>query len=477
MVAEIATETPVLPTVEGTVNTVTGLPQGPILPGEPRVEIPEDQDLMDQEDDAESSHAGDHEDQDGAADEGRIGPETVVTGPTMKEVLDAMKAMGDQLIALTQTFTPLVNSSVGQANPPVRAATRARATRTRRTADVVEIDPPVRIAHKVDYLKVLEHISKLGTKHFAGSVDPIEADEWRSRLVRNFSSTRCPEEYKRDIAVHFLEGDAHNWWLALDKRTNGTIERFADFEVEFNHKYFPAEAWDRLESKFLDLTQGRKTVREYEEEFNRLRKYVGRELEDEAVQVRRFIRGLRPDLKTYCSVRTFHTVSELVERMAILEANIAEEAKLKPRSHTTPVGSGGDRKRKRDSTEEGKTSSGKSECSKCGRRHGGECWKAMGACTRCGKMDHSARDCPNPASNSGSATCHGCGKVGHYRRDCPKNPPGTDKGRGESSKPNQNRNQSSVPRVYELCKDTDEAGPFQSITGNSFCKLDLFKLL
>ena len=47
MVAEIATETPVLPTVEGTVNTVTGLPQGPILPGEPRVEIPEDQDLMD----------------------------------------------------------------------------------------------------------------------------------------------------------------------------------------------------------------------------------------------------------------------------------------------------------------------------------------------------------------------------------------------------------------------------------------------
>ena len=57
------------------------------------------------------------------------------------------------------------------------------------------------------------------------------------------------------------------------------------------------------------MTQGRKTVREYEEEFNRLRRFVGRELEDEAVQVRRFIRGLRAELKTYCSVCTFRTVS------------------------------------------------------------------------------------------------------------------------------------------------------------------------
>ncbi|KAF2600278.1 hypothetical protein F2Q68_00010396 [Brassica cretica] len=50
-------------------------------------------------------------------------------------------------------------------------------------------------------------------------------------------------------------------------------------------------------------------------------------------------------------------------------------------------------RRKRDSAEEGKSSNGKSECSKCCRCHGGECWKAMGACTRCGKMDHATRNC------------------------------------------------------------------------------------
>ena len=149
--------------------------------------------------------------------------------PSIKDVLEAMKLMGAQMVTLTQAFTPLVNSSVGQVTPPVRAAPQATGGRLRSVAEVVEIDPPDRVADKVDYLRILERVSMLGTKHFAGSVDPIEADEWRSRLVRNFCSTRCPDEYKKDIVVHFLEGDAHNWWLALDKRTNGTIERFVDF--------------------------------------------------------------------------------------------------------------------------------------------------------------------------------------------------------------------------------------------------------
>jgi len=245
-----------------------------------------------------------------------------------KDLIEAMKVMGNQVAAMTQLFTPLVNSSVGQATP-VATATPIATGPAVDAVEVIEIDPPEKSVRMVDYLSLLQHLSRLGTKHFSGSTDPIVADEWRSRMVRNFQSTRCPEDYRRDIAVHFLEGDAHNWWLAVDKRTNGSLESFAEFEVEFNRKYFPAEAWDRLETKFLDLVQGRRSVREYEEEFNRLRRFVGRELEDEAVQVRRFIRGLRPELKTHCSIRTFNTVGELVERVALLESNLAEEAKLK----------------------------------------------------------------------------------------------------------------------------------------------------
>ncbi|KAF8045309.1 hypothetical protein N665_5212s0001 [Sinapis alba] len=108
--------------------------------------------------------------------------------------------------------------------------------------------------------------------------------------------------------------------------------------------------------------------------------------------------------------------------MAMLETNLAEEAKLKIRSHSTTTGGSSDRKRKRDQAEEGRPSSGRSACPKCGRHHGGECWRAMGACLRCGKMDHSARDCPRQEQGAGgdTRTCHYCGRKGHLRKDCPK---------------------------------------------------------
>ncbi|XP_056851569.1 uncharacterized protein LOC108834715 [Raphanus sativus] len=341
--------------------------------------------------------------------------------PSMKQIVDAIKLMGSQMLAMTQVLTPVVNSSVGQTTQAQVIAGGAGG-RVAPAAEVIELDPPTGTAKKVDYLNVLEHISRLGTKHFAGSLDPLEADEWRTRLVRNIKSTRCPDEYQKDIAVHFLEGDAHNWCLALDKRTN-------------------AEACDRLESQFLDLVQGNRSVRKYEVEFNRLRRFVGRELEDEAVQVRRFIRGLRVELMTYCSVRTFHTVSELMERMAMLETNLVEENKQRLKSVVVSSGQSGDWKRKRDAAEGGKTSSGRPECPKCGKHHGGDCWKAMGACTRCSKMDHSARDCPGPDRNRGQGstsearTCHQCAKRGNFRVDCPQLQSGQGRGRVENNRP------------------------------------------
>ncbi|KAF2530556.1 hypothetical protein F2Q70_00029593 [Brassica cretica] len=56
-------------------------------------------------------------------------------------------------------------------------------------------------------------------------------------------------------------------------------------------------------------------------------------------------------------------------------------------------------------------------------------------------------------------------QMGHLRWDCPKMQAET-KGRGEASKPSQSRGQTSTPHVYELSKDTAEAGPFLAITGH-----------
>ena len=180
--------TTVLPALVEQVDNATGLPVGPTLPTEVNETNVDEQQEQVHGEDTGSSNVGAGSGQNVDANNVRVTGAEEVIEPTIRGLVEAMQIMGAQIASLTQAFTPLVNSSVGQANPPVRVAAGVADVGAGRVAEVIEIDPPVRPVRGMDYLKVLEHISKLGTKHFAGSVDPMEADEWRTRLVRNFKS-------------------------------------------------------------------------------------------------------------------------------------------------------------------------------------------------------------------------------------------------------------------------------------------------
>ncbi|CAG7863062.1 unnamed protein product, partial [Brassica rapa] len=58
-----------------------------------------------------------------------------------EDLLEAMKVMGTQMVAMAQLFTPLVNSSVGQATP-VATTTPNTNGPVVETVEVIEIDPP-----------------------------------------------------------------------------------------------------------------------------------------------------------------------------------------------------------------------------------------------------------------------------------------------------------------------------------------------
>lgn len=70
-----------------------------------------------------------------------------------------------------------------------------------------------------NYLQVLTMIRNLGLPHYHGGTDPLEANGWLQNLEKNFNATRCPDEFKKDIAVFYLDSDATNWWDKVEKNT------------------------------------------------------------------------------------------------------------------------------------------------------------------------------------------------------------------------------------------------------------------
>lgn len=173
------------------------------------------------------------------------------------------------------------------------------------------------------------------------------------------------------------------------------------------------------------------------------------------------------ELWTHCSVLTFCTVSEQVEKVALLETTLAEESRVKSHTQHSSGSTSNDQKRKRDQVDEGgKSRVSRSECAQCDRRHGGK--------------DHTIQNCPKMDQGQGKGedgrSCFHCGNTGHHKRECPKFQREQKRNPADADRLTQGKGHTTTPWVYELLKESGESSTFRAITGTSLCP-DLFLLL
>ena len=84
---------------------------------------------------------------------------------------------------------------------------------------------------------------------------------------------------------------------------------------------------DKKKSDFEHVSQGGMTIREYEVEFNRLRRFARAGITEEDL-IRKFLGGMRVEIRNRCRVVSYHRLGDLVEKAAEQEAGLAEEQKL-----------------------------------------------------------------------------------------------------------------------------------------------------
>ncbi|CAA0812575.1 Unknown protein, partial [Striga hermonthica] len=107
---------------------------------------------------------------------------------------------------------------------------------------------------------------------FSDQGDPRIVDEWVQGLEIIFEVMNCPDRYRMLCAKIQLTGDARLWWQAYWSMRPGEKDGCAwdQFKELIREKYYPSYYRADMERQFLALTQGTRSVDEYEREFTRL---------------------------------------------------------------------------------------------------------------------------------------------------------------------------------------------------------------
>ncbi|XP_010480941.1 PREDICTED: uncharacterized protein LOC104759750 [Camelina sativa] len=255
--------------------------------------------------------------------------------------------------------------------------------------------PPLVQVQGPSYWEAMRNLKDMGMEPFGGKSNPIDADNWRKRLERNFDNARCPHEYRLDLAVQYLKDEALVWWEKVVDQAHGRYElTWADFKTEFSRKYFPREAMDRMEEEFLELRQGTMTVREYDREFDRLSRFAGRFMNEDEL-IRRFLRGLRIELKNRCEMYDYRSKIDLVEKAANLEIGLEKEMSQNKAAQARLAKGSSSNKRTWDATTVGTPL----------------------MCFGCNQPGHVLKDCTRTRTIK---SCYECGQEGHIARFCPR---------------------------------------------------------
>ncbi|XP_048626107.1 uncharacterized protein LOC106423924 [Brassica napus] len=187
--------------------------------------------------------------------------------------------------------------------------------------------PPLPVYRVYDerFYRLTTQMRNMDMEHFGGTVDATVAYDWKLGLQRKLEIIECPPEVSLRLAMQYLRGDALVWWEGVRLGHRGPDPlTFADFIREFDRKYFPKEAMDKKKSDFEHVSQGGMTIREYEVEFNRLRRFAGGGITKEDL-IRKFLGGMRVEIRNRCRVVTYHRLGDLVEKAAEQETGLAEE--------------------------------------------------------------------------------------------------------------------------------------------------------
>ena len=137
-----------------------------------------------------------------------------------------------------------------------------------------------------------------------------------------------------------------------------------------------------MEVDFLKVTQGTKSVAEYEEQFTALSHFSPTLVADEGSKCRKFLEGLHPIIKRRLTILKLNNYADLVDRAIIVERDIIQSQVTRSNRHNNqPIkhDSNGSEGEHKDSNG-GSIQENKPFYNRYDKYHNGTCYLQIGAC-------------------------------------------------------------------------------------------------
>src|SRR6185369_5377046 len=163
---------------------------------------------------------------------------------------------------------------------------------------------------------------------FAGSSNPLDANDWLRVIQRKLEPFECQDRDKVLLAAHQLTGTALAWWenycAAAEDATTIT---WKEFVKEFRRYHIPSATMKCKADEFRALQQGSMSVEEYTHQFMELARYAPEEVDDDEKKQDMFKKGLNPELQTLLTPQIYQDFNTLMNKAILTERAKAEERK------------------------------------------------------------------------------------------------------------------------------------------------------